>query len=124
MKKIYAILICIVICICLSFVYFNNKQKPVTPTNNYGVNITSVKHVSLDTLTIFQLDSIINADTLPKYTNWTKTYLKDGETNKPYEYGVLYNKATGVIYTIKKLQNPTDTLYILQKKKTTSNKNK
>lgn len=111
MRKIYNILIMVML--SLSLLYSCTEIK--TPTNNYGVQITSVKHIGLDTLNILQLDSIIKSDTLPDFNNWLKTYIKDAETNKAYQYSVLYNRDNGTIYTTKQLN---DSIYILQKKET------
>ena len=54
-----------------------------------------------DTLDILQLDSLTKADKLPEYNKWLKTPIKDGDDNNLYEYSTLYDKTTGIIYTIK-----------------------
>lgn len=121
MKKICVILLCVLVCISFIFVYNNHCKENIKDINTYGVSVQSVKHISFDTLTTVQLDSVIVADTLPTYNDWTKTYIKDGENNKQYEYGLLYNRQNGVIYTVKQILTP-DTLYILQKKIVKSSK--
>lgn len=110
MRKIYNILITLM----LSLSLLNSCTEVKKPTN-YGVQITSVKHLGIDTLNLLQLDSIIKSDTLPDFNNWLKTYIKDAETNKAYQYRVLYNRDNGIIYTTKQLN---DSIYILQKKET------
>lgn len=71
-----------------------------------------------DTLSIIQLDSLIKADNLPQYNKWVKTSIKDGDNNKSYEYGTLFDKNSGIIYTVKSLRDKS--VYVVQKKKTTS----
>ena len=113
MKKLSFIIVCLLslsLCFSCKKVIDNNK-----PT--YGVNIKTVKNISFDTLTIFQLDSVIKTDTLPDFKKWSKTYIKDGETNIPYEYSLLYDYKNGMVYTIKTLK---DSNYVMQKRKTTS----
>jgi hypothetical protein len=90
---------------------------------NYGVNIKSVKEMGYDTLNIFQLDSVVKADTLPAFSKWTKTYLKEAETNKQYVYSLLYDYQKGIIYTIKNIPNDS-TKFIMQKRKATTIKTK
>lgn len=54
-----------------------------------------------DTLDILQLDSLTKADKLPEYNKWIKTPIEDGDDSNVYEYSTLYDKTTGIIYTIK-----------------------
>ena len=116
MKKLYNILFSIMISISLLCSCDKIKEQQNTNQNtNYGVSITSVKYIGIDTLNIFQLDSIIKSDTLPEFNNWSKTYIKDGENNFPYQYSVLYNRENGFIYTVKQLE---DSVYVLQRKET------
>ena len=91
--------------------YFSHKSESDT-LNGFGVSITKVKHMGYDTLTVKQIDSLVLADTLPVFT---KTYIKDAENNKTYEYRLLYDKNSGMTYTIKTLSKD---IYVLQKRKT------
>ena len=116
MKRLNFIIICLLcLSLCFSFCYSCKKQnEPAT----YGVNIKTVKNISYDTLSVIQLDSVIKADTLPNFRDWSKTYIKDGESNITYEYSLLYDINTGIVYTIKTLR--TNKQYVMQKRKTTS----
>ena len=80
--------------------------------------ITSVKNLGIDTLTVIQLDSLTKADKRPSYSKWNKSYMRDGETNKAYEYATIFDKTTGLIYTVKYLQDKS--CYVVQKRKTSS----
>lgn len=115
MKRLNFI-ICLLLSLSLCFSckkFFHNDDKPT-----YGVTIKTVKNISFDTLTVAQLDSVIIADTLPEFNKWSKTYIKDGDTNIPYEYSLLYDYKNGMVYTIKDLRDKQH--YIMQKRKTTS----
>ena len=115
MKKINFIL---VLLLSLSLCFSCKKHNIFNDNTTYGVNIKTVKNISFDTLTVFQLDSVIKADTLPDFKKWSKTYIKDGDTNIPYEYSLLYDYKNGIIYTIKQLKD--NTHYVMQKRQTTS----
>ena len=105
-------LLCMSLCFSCKKI-FHNDDKPT-----YGVNIKTVKNISFDTLTIVQLDSVIKADTLPEFKKWSKTYIKDAETNIPYEFSLLYDFKNGVVYTIKDLRD--NQHYVMQKRQTTT----
>lgn len=92
------------------------SQKTVTDENSFGVNVTSIKNISIDTLIVTQLDSLTNTDKLPEYSKWNKTYLKDADSNKAYEYGTIYDSTSGIIYTVKFLKDKT--VYVVSKKQT------
>lgn len=91
----------------------NNKSNDST----YSVSIKSVKTMKNDTLDILQLDSLTKADKLPEYNKWIKTPIEDGDDSNVYEYSTLYDKTTGIIYTIKQIKH---NQYVVQKKKTTA----
>ena len=76
-----------------------------------------LKTMKNDTLDILQLDSLTKADKLPEYNKWIKTPIKDGDDNNVYEYSTLYDKTTGIIYTVKQIKH---NQYVVQKKKTTA----
>ena len=114
MKKFNFILILL---LSLSFC-FSCKKQIFNDKPTYGVNIKTVKNISFDTLTIAQLDSVIKADTLPAFKKWSKTYIKDCDTNIPFEYSLLYDYKNGMVYTIKQLKD--NTHYVMQKRQTTS----
>ena len=116
MKRLNFIIICLLcLALCFSFCYSCKKQNE---TATYGVNIKTVKNMSFDTLSVMQLDAVIKADSLPKFNKWSKTYIKDGDSNITYEYSLLYDMNTGVVYTIKALK--TNKQYVMQKRMTTS----
>lgn len=93
-----------------------SSNKVTEPT--YSASITSVRNLGVDTLTVIQLDSLTKADKLPVYAKWNKSYMKDGDNNKSYEYTTIFDKTTGIIYTVKYLRD--DKVYVVQKRKTTS----
>lgn len=92
--------------------------KKTDGTNTYSATITSIKNLGVDTLNSLQIDSLTKVDKLPAYSKWNKSYMRDGDTNKAYEYATLYDKSTGIIYTVKYLRE--QQRYVVQKKKTTS----
>lgn len=95
-----------------------NKSKTENSDNVYGGGkITSVKNMSVDTLSIRQLDSLTKADHLPSYSKWDKTYFKDDESYIQYEYATIMDNTSGIIYTVKYLKNKQK--YVVQKRKTT-----
>lgn len=87
--------------------------------DDYTVNVVNVHNMSTDTFSVMQRDSMIQADRLPKYNKWAKTYMQDGSTNKAYEYATLYDPETGIVYTVKRLKD--ENLYIVMKRQTISN---
>lgn len=114
MKKLLYILLCLVLVCSCDLTKKNAKQND----NVYGVSVSSIYKMSIDTFTVVQVDSMTKADKLPNKSKWETTYLKDGETNVAYEYKTLYDKNTGIIYTLKYLKN--QKLYVVKKRKTTS----
>ena len=107
----FAILItALVVCLFLSFKYEHDAD-----SYGVGVSVTHIKHLGYDTLTISQIDSLVMADTLPAFNKWTKTYIKDAENNKTYEYRLLYDLNSGITYTVKELSK---NKYVLQKRRT------
>ena len=102
----------------LAFSSCGTKKSVETDPNYLGVEISSMKFEKPDTLVISQLDSLTTADQLPSYSKWEKTYVKDSESNKAYEFATIYDKSTGIIYTVKYLKD--EQKYVVQKKKTTS----
>ena len=44
--------------------------------------------------------------------------MKDGDTNVAYEYATIFDKSTGIIYTVKYLRD--SKVYVVQKRRTTS----
>lgn len=83
----------------------------------YSASITSIRNLGTDSLTVIQLDSLTTADKLPVYSKWNKSYMRDGDTNKAYEYATIFDKTTGIIYTVKYLRD--EKIYVVQKRKTT-----
>lgn len=103
-------IICMVAC---------GSSKSVVNPDAFGVTVDSVVTMSLDTLTVSQMDSMIVADELPVYSDWAKTYLKDGSNNKGYEWATLYDPTTGIVYTVKNIGNEQ---YVVMKRITRSKK--
>lgn len=116
MKYLKYFLLTMITVFTLSCTSCGSKKTLTEPT--YTVSITSVKNLGIDTLTVIQLDSLTKADNLPSYSKWNKSYMRDGETNKAYEYATIYDKTTGLIYTVKYLQDKS--CYVVQKRKTSS----
>lgn len=83
----------------------------------YGASITSVRNLRIDTFSVIQIDSMVKADKLPKFSKWPSSYFKDGETGQAYQYTTLYDDAAGMIYTVKQL--PGTSKYVVQIRKTT-----
>ena len=120
MKSLKYILLGSLLCLTFSFNSCDLKQNTGNNKSNdsiYSVSIKSVKTMKNDTLDILQLDSLTKADKLPEYNKWIKTPIKDGDDNNLYEYSTLYDKTTGIIYTIKQIKH---NQYVVQKKKTTA----
>lgn len=120
MKSLKFILVGSLLSLTFSFSSCDLKQNTGNNKSNdsiYSVSVKSVRTMKNDTLDILQLDSLTKADKLPSYQKWVKTPIKDGDDNTAYEYSTLYDKTTGIIYTIKQLKNKR---YVVQKKKTTT----
>ena len=116
MKYLKYFLVTLITVFTLSCTSCGSKKTVTEPA--YTVSITSVQNLGIDTLTVIQLDSLTKADSLPSYSKWNKSYMRDGETNKAYEYATIFDKTTGLIYTVKYLQDKSR--YVVQKRKTTS----
>lgn len=116
MKSIKLFLLTLITVCVLSCSSCGTGTKVAEPT--YSASITSVKNLGIDTLTVIQLDSLTNADKLPSYSKWNKSYMKDGDTNVAYEYATIFDKSTGIIYTVKYLRD--SKVYVVQKRRTTS----
>lgn len=119
MKSLKFILLGSLLSLAISFNSCDLKQDTRNKSNDsiYSVSIKSVRTMENDTLNILQLDSLVKVDKLPAYEKWVKTAIKDADDNNIYEYSTLYDKTTGIIYTIKQIRNKK---YVVQKKKTTS----
>ena len=116
MKYLKYFLLTMITVFTLSCTSCGSKKTLTEPS--YTVSVTSVKNLGTDTLTVMQLDSWTKAANLPSYSKWNKSYMRDGETNKAYEYATIYDKTTGLIYTVKYLQDKS--CYVVQKRKTSS----
>lgn len=107
----------IILSILLSIVTFTiiscKTSEPTEISYGAGYNVTTVKQLSIDTLTVAQVDSMIKADNLPILKKWKFTTLTDYETEKNIVYYTLIDKTTNIIYTVKLYNNY---LYIVQKK--------
>lgn len=58
---------------------------------------------NIDNGKYYQIDSIVNADTLPSVNKWLQSTFTDYETNQKYEkrlYVKTYNNGTEVVYII------------------------
>lgn len=118
MKSLKYILFGSLLSLTVSFNSCGTKENTQKNDSTYSVSINSVRTMKNDTLNTIQLDSMIKADALPQYSKWIKTSIKDGDNNKAYEYGTLFDKNSGIIYTVKSLRDKS--VYVVQKKKTTS----
>lgn len=118
MKNLKYILFGSLLSLMVSFSSCGTKNNSQGNDSTYSVSIKSVRTMKNDTLNSVQLDSLITVDSLPQYSKWIKTSIKDGDNNKAYEYGTLYDKNSGIIYTVKSLRDKS--VYVVQKKKTTS----
>ena len=118
MKSLKYILLGSLLSLMVSFNSCGTKNNNQVKDSVYSVSITSVRTMNNDTLNSAQLDSLIMIDSLPQYDKWIKTSIKDADNNKAYEYGTLYDKNSGIIYTVKSLRDKS--VYVVQKKKTAS----
>ena len=87
---------------------------------SYGIKPSGSVDIDLDTIGYVQLDSIITADLLPDFDKWLKSYVKDAEKGITYEYSVLVDQTTYIIYTVKTIDNKRK-IYVIQKRKLINN---
>lgn len=112
-KLLYLFVSLILICSC-------DPTKQATNNDTYGVSVENIKSMGIDTLTAIQVDSMTKHDKLPNKSKWSKTYLKDEETNTGYEYTTLYDRTSNIVYTIKFLR--TENVYVVKKRKIATSK--
>lgn len=111
MKRIYSFFI-----VFMAVVLIGCKTTESVSTFGSGnVNVTSVKKLSIDTLTVIQVDSMINVDKLPVLKKWKSSKMTDYETGKPYVYSTLYDTTSNIIYTVKTLGN--NEIYVVMKRR-------
>lgn len=95
----------------LSIVGCKTQQAPVTPeTSVYGVSVQGAWTLKPETLTVAGVDSLIRVDKLPKIEKWTSTTFEDDETGTKLVYRTLFDKTTGIIYTLKFMDKQTTVL--------------
>lgn len=78
----------------------------------FGFSPEFAQRISLDTLTLIQVDSIITVDKLRALNTWKTIELTDFESNIKYKTAVFYKAITKTRYTVKILPNK---LYIVEK---------
>lgn len=110
MKKLTYLFLCMIILGSCNL----TKKNTNTNDNVYGVSVQTMQQLSIDTFSIYQVDSMVKVDKLPNKNKWETTYLKDGETNIAYEYKTLYDKSSKTIYTLKYLKDKK--LYVVKKR--------
>jgi hypothetical protein len=112
-KLLYLFVTLVLVCSC-------DPTKKVANDNTYGVSVENVKSIGIDTFTVVQVDSMVKHDKLPNKSKWPKTYLKDEETKKAYEYTTLYDRTSNIVYTIKYLKD--ENVYVVKKRKIATSK--
>ena len=78
--------------------------------NIYGVNVQQAWTLKPETLNVAGIDSLRKADKLPKIEKWTSSSFTDDENNVRSIYRTLYDRTTGIVYTLKQLDANTSVL--------------
>lgn len=73
--------------------------------SDFGVGVTSAYTYENDTLDVNGIDSMLVVDKLPKVEKWASLGMKDAETSVGYKYSTLYDRTSGIVYTIKQIGN-------------------
>ena len=109
MKKLFYVFVTaamFTICSC------HTQQNGVTTDddNIYGVNVQQAWTLKPETLNVAGIDSLRKADKLPKIEKWTSSSFTDDENNVRSIYRTLYDRTTGIVYTLKQLDANTSVL--------------
>lgn len=103
--------------ICFLITACETSKKSASNFNNeeilFGVQIEKVHTLVPCTLNIFQMDSMLQTDKLPKLNKWTKNPLTDEETKVLTNYMTLYDRTSNIVYTIKEMK---DGKFVVSKK--------
>ena len=97
--------ICIVILVLCGLNLCACKSADCIDSNVYSMSVSNVRMLKPDTLTIYQIDSIVKADKLPSFKKWRQSSFKDDETLKVLQYRILVDPNTNTTYNIKQLSN-------------------
>lgn len=107
MKKLFYIFVTaamLTICSC------HTQQTSVSTDGIYGVSVQQAWTLKPETLSVAGIDSLRKADKLPKIEKWTTSSFTDDENNVRSIYRTLYDRTTGIVYTLKQLDANTSVL--------------
>lgn len=90
------------ITLALIFAACTSQKESVS---TFGINATDARTFSPDTIDVLGVDSLMKADDLPDIGRWASSTFVDDETHRAFIYRTLYDRTSGIIYTLKTLQD-------------------